>query len=83
MSKSKDLVVQVSIKWDDLAGKDDLDMFRLFSERSEDAIKRKVVDEVVKRIIDELPTPEIDMSDLKERIKQAIVERKLDEVLGQ
>lgn len=68
----KDLIIEVRVKWDDL----------MSSANAENTIKRKVVDEVVKRIVEELPIPEIDFSDLKELVKARIVKRKVDEVLG-
>lgn len=78
---SKELVVEVRIKWDEFVGSDQLTVFGMFRDASENAIKRKVVDEVVKRAVEELETPEIDLSDLKDLIKQGIVDRKIDEVL--
>lgn len=78
---SKDFIVEVRIKYEEYAGRHELDLMSLFQSRSEDAIKRKLVDSIVKKYLDELPELEIDLSDLKERVKDAIVDRKVDEVL--
>lgn len=79
---SKDLIVEVRIKWDDLMNKDELGLLSLFTEKSENAIKRKIVDGLANKALETLPNIDIDLADIKERVKQGIVDRKIDEVLG-
>jgi endonuclease III len=78
---SKEFIVEVRIKYDELMSKDELDIFSIFSSRSSDAIKRRIVEQVVEKYMTELPKLDIDLTDLKEQIKAGIVERKIDEVL--
>lgn len=78
---SKDIIVEVRIKYDELMSKDELDILGIFTTSSTDAIKRKVIDTVTEKLLTDLPEIDIDLSDLKERVKERIVERKVDEVL--
>ena len=80
-SIDEEIVIEVRVKYEDFMNCDQLTMLSMFRERSSSEIKRKVVDEIVKRIVAELDMPDIDLSDLKERIKEGIVNRKIDEVL--
>lgn len=74
---SKDLVVQVKIKYDDFMDKDELRTFELFADRSTDAIKRKLVDELVTKFaatvtLDDL---DFDLSDVATLVKQRIIDK--------
>lgn len=78
---SKDIIVEVRIRYDELVDKDELQMLHLFSDRSTDAIKRKIVDAAAHRFLENMPPLDIDLSDIKERVKERIIDRKVDEVL--
>lgn len=77
----KDFKVEVRISHDEFKGSDQLSNLAWFTSTAQDVIKRKLVDAVVDKYVSSLPELDMDLSDLKELVKQGIVDRKIDEVL--
>lgn len=74
---SKDIIIEVRIKYDDLMSRDELDLFRTFHDSSTNAIKRRVVDELVEKFTATMKPEDldIDLSDVKQLVKQKIIEK--------